>query len=177
VEVLLGNGWYKGRYNFDPRINSKPYYGTTWKLIAEIHITRVDGSREVVCTDESWKVPTVGLPPPLSITASILTRHFLMRILQGPLFEVFYERPKTVKLRVAKVVSFCVVNARRRGVYKCHYDRLLNAQTRFAGLTPPVGGSASIRLGRSLRSFPQLIPAHLGGTKPYRFLYDAVQTS
>jgi alpha-L-rhamnosidase len=56
LEVLLGNGWYKGRYSFDPRINSKPYYGTTWKLIAELHITRADGSREVVCTDESWKV-------------------------------------------------------------------------------------------------------------------------
>jgi alpha-L-rhamnosidase len=56
LEVLLGNGWYKGRYSFDPRINSKPYYGTTWKLIAELHITHSDGSCEVVCTDESWGV-------------------------------------------------------------------------------------------------------------------------
>jgi hypothetical protein len=36
---------------------------------------------------------------------------------------------------------------------------------------------ASIRLGQSLRSFPRLIPAHLGGTKPYGFLYGATQTS
>jgi hypothetical protein len=43
--------------------------------------------------------------------------------------------------------------------------------------SPPVGGSASIRLGQSLRSFPRLIPAHLGGTKPYGFLYGAAQTS
>jgi hypothetical protein len=28
---------------------------------------------------------------------------------------------------------------------------------------PPVGGLASIRLGQSLRSFPRLIAAHLGG--------------
>jgi alpha-L-rhamnosidase len=56
LEVLLGNGWYKGRYSFDPRINSNAYYGTTWKLIAELHITHTNGSHEVVCTDESWKV-------------------------------------------------------------------------------------------------------------------------
>jgi hypothetical protein len=33
---------------------------------------------------------------------------------------------------------------------------------------PPVGGLASIRLGQSLRSFPRLIPAHLGGRSLHR---------
>ena len=56
LEVLLGNGWYKGRYSFDPRVNCKPYYGTTWKLIAELHIRHMDGTEEVIGTDEDWKV-------------------------------------------------------------------------------------------------------------------------
>ncbi len=56
LEVLLGNGWYKGRYSFDPRRNQKPYYGNTWKLIAELRVTHADGSIQVIPTDESWSV-------------------------------------------------------------------------------------------------------------------------
>jgi hypothetical protein len=37
------------------------------------------------------------------------------------------------------------------------------AHNRSVYAAPPVGGLASIRLGHSLRSFPRLIPAHLGG--------------
>ena len=37
LSVLLGNGWYKGRFGFnDPE--REAYYGDEWKLIAEIHI-------------------------------------------------------------------------------------------------------------------------------------------
>jgi hypothetical protein len=36
---------------------------------------------------------------------------------------------------------------------------------------------ASVRLAQSLRSFARLIPTHLGGTKPYGFLYGAAQMS
>ena len=51
------------------------------------------------------------------------------------------------------------------------------AYNRTVYAAPAVAGLASIRLGQSLRSFPRLIPAHLGGTKPYGFLYSAAQTS
>jgi hypothetical protein len=51
------------------------------------------------------------------------------------------------------------------------------AHNRSVYAAPAVAGLASIRLGQSLRSFPRLIPAHLGGTKPYGFLYSAAQTS
>jgi hypothetical protein len=37
------------------------------------------------------------------------------------------------------------------------------AHNRSVYAAPPVGGLASIRLGQSLRSFPRLIQAHLGG--------------
>lgn len=54
LSVLLGNGWYKGRFGFmeDPT----PVYGSEWKLLAELRVTYTDGTEEVIGTDESWEV-------------------------------------------------------------------------------------------------------------------------
>lgn len=54
IEVMLGNGWYRGRFGFDQ--SEKPAYGDTWKLIAELHIQYEDGSEVLIVTDDSWKV-------------------------------------------------------------------------------------------------------------------------
>ena len=55
IEMIIGNGWYKGIFGFmlTPNI-----YGDRVGTFAEIHIEYEDGSREVICTDESWKVRT-----------------------------------------------------------------------------------------------------------------------
>lgn len=54
LRVLLGTGWYKGRFGFDQ--NPKPFYGTEYKLIAELRIRYEDGREDVIGTDESWQV-------------------------------------------------------------------------------------------------------------------------
>lgn len=61
LSVLLGNGWYGGRYGFDSGPEGKPYYGDDWKLIAELHLTYSDGRTEVLCSDESWQVERSGI--------------------------------------------------------------------------------------------------------------------
>lgn len=53
--VLLGNGWYFGRFGFNDR-DGKPYYGKGRKLIAELRLTYEDGAEEMIGTDESWQV-------------------------------------------------------------------------------------------------------------------------
>ena len=55
LEVLLGNGWYNGRFGYNEK-KRKPYYGDGLKLLAELRIDYADGSEEVVGTDESWMV-------------------------------------------------------------------------------------------------------------------------
>ncbi len=55
LSVLIGNGWYKGRFGFLAR-EEKGYYGEDFKLIAEIHLTYEGGRTEVIGTDESWIV-------------------------------------------------------------------------------------------------------------------------
>ena len=50
--VMLGNGWYKGRFGFVDKMDK--LYGDTFKLICELHITYEDGHEELVCSDESW---------------------------------------------------------------------------------------------------------------------------
>jgi alpha-L-rhamnosidase len=55
LAVLLGNGWYKGRFGFSAR-EEKGYYGNEWKMIAEVVLTYGDGTEDVIGSDETWKV-------------------------------------------------------------------------------------------------------------------------
>ncbi|MEK4971525.1 family 78 glycoside hydrolase catalytic domain [Niallia sp. FSL R7-0648] len=55
VEIIVGNGWYKGIFGFTCTPN---HYGDKVAALAEIHITYKDGSEEIIKTDDSWKVAT-----------------------------------------------------------------------------------------------------------------------
>lgn len=55
LSILLGDGWYKGRFGFHCD-GDKGFFGDEWKLIAELQITYQDGTREIVGTDADWKV-------------------------------------------------------------------------------------------------------------------------
>ncbi len=52
VYVMLGNGWYKGRYGADKGVVG--FYGDRFALICELHITLENGDERVVVTDRSW---------------------------------------------------------------------------------------------------------------------------
>src|SRR5690606_1130955 len=53
VSVMLGNGWYKGRYGANG--GAVGFYGDRFALIAEIHITLENGNEMLIVTDPSWK--------------------------------------------------------------------------------------------------------------------------
>lgn len=55
LSVILGNGWYKGRFGFDTSPDAR-YYGNEWKLIAELRVTYADGREEIFGTDKTWIV-------------------------------------------------------------------------------------------------------------------------
>lgn len=55
LSILLGNGWYKGRFGFSEE-GKNGYWGKEWKLIAELHLFYTDGTSEVIGTDDSWAV-------------------------------------------------------------------------------------------------------------------------
>lgn len=38
LEILLGNGWYKGRFGLDDDGTTEKLYGDTFLLIAEVQI-------------------------------------------------------------------------------------------------------------------------------------------
>lgn len=55
LNILLGNGWYKGRYgNNTAELPFEKQH--TWKVIAELHLELEDGSQLIIPTDESWCV-------------------------------------------------------------------------------------------------------------------------
>ena len=51
IEVLLGNGWYKGRFGLGGKENN---YGDSFLLIAEIRLWYRDGKEEIIASDETW---------------------------------------------------------------------------------------------------------------------------
>src|SRR5690606_20243564 len=53
ISVMLGNGWYKGRYGANG--GAVDFYGDRFALICELHITLENGEELIVVTDPSWK--------------------------------------------------------------------------------------------------------------------------
>ena len=55
VEMIVGNGWYKGMYGF---MCQPDLYGDRVGAFVELHLFYEDGTKEIIATDESWKVRT-----------------------------------------------------------------------------------------------------------------------
>lgn len=51
LDVLLGNGWYRGRLGWT---GARACYGNRLALLAQLEVTYADGSVDVVGTDEKW---------------------------------------------------------------------------------------------------------------------------
>jgi alpha-L-rhamnosidase len=51
LEVLLGDGWYRGRLGFK---GERALYGDCLALLAQLEITTADGQRHILATDDSW---------------------------------------------------------------------------------------------------------------------------
>lgn len=51
--VILGDGWYKGRFGWDGQYYN--HYGKDLMMTAEVHLTMKDGSSHVMTTDETWQ--------------------------------------------------------------------------------------------------------------------------
>lgn len=51
LDVLLGNGWYRGRLGFR---GERGLYGDRLALLAQLEVTTTDGTVHVLGTDESW---------------------------------------------------------------------------------------------------------------------------
>jgi len=63
LSSLLGDGWYLsmiGPTKWHEDYPRRGVYGNDRRLIAQLAITYADGSKELVVTDESWKINTKG---------------------------------------------------------------------------------------------------------------------
>jgi alpha-L-rhamnosidase len=54
ISVMLGDGWYKGRYGLHDYPNKPKPYGEQFALICELHITLENSKQLVLITDKSW---------------------------------------------------------------------------------------------------------------------------
>lgn len=51
LSMFIGKGWYAGALGY---AGEKENYGSRTAGMAELHITYNDGTKEIICTDESW---------------------------------------------------------------------------------------------------------------------------
>jgi alpha-L-rhamnosidase len=58
VEVLLGNGWYRGRLGWR---GDRAVYGDRLGLLAQLEVTTVDGAVHVLATDGTWTARDSGV--------------------------------------------------------------------------------------------------------------------
>ena len=58
LEVLLGNGWYRGRLGFRGR---RGLYGDRLALLAQLEVTTSDGAVHLLSTDSSWAARESGV--------------------------------------------------------------------------------------------------------------------
>ena len=58
LEVLLGNGWYRGRLGFQGR---RALYGDRLALLAQLEVTTADGIVHVLATDGPWTARDSGV--------------------------------------------------------------------------------------------------------------------
>ena len=52
IEVMLGDGWYKGWYGLSQKHDN---YGDRLALIAELHLFFADGTEQIIATDPTWE--------------------------------------------------------------------------------------------------------------------------
>lgn len=57
ISVMLGNGWYKGRFGFKDT-QAQHHYGDQHKLLLELHIDYVDGENVRIVSNEDWQSST-----------------------------------------------------------------------------------------------------------------------
>lgn len=58
VEVLLGNGWFRGRLGFR---GERAHYGDRLGLLAQLEVTTTDGAVHVLATDGTWTARESGV--------------------------------------------------------------------------------------------------------------------
>jgi alpha-L-rhamnosidase len=58
LEVLLGNGWYRGRLGWKGR---RGLYGDRLALLAQLEVTTTDGTVHILGTDNSWTARESGV--------------------------------------------------------------------------------------------------------------------
>lgn len=53
IQVILGDGWFKGRLGFDGGFTN--IYGDAYYLIGELYLKSNDGEEQIIATDKTWK--------------------------------------------------------------------------------------------------------------------------
>lgn len=69
LSVMLGDGWYKGRFSYLDEARVTEIYGDKFLAAAQLLITYKDGSQQKITTDENWRCLPSPVLFPIFMTA------------------------------------------------------------------------------------------------------------
>lgn len=95
ISVLLGDGWYKGRFGFQ---GQKEIFGDTQTLLCELHVRLADGSETVIVSDETWMSEQSGV--------------MFSNIYDGETYDASYRAEKRGGVRVLEGIGYDRLTAR-----------------------------------------------------------------
>ena len=145
LTVQLADGWYRGSCG---AWGLKNQYGTETKLLAQLELTRADGSVQTVVTDESWEWSNDGP----------------IRFADNKDGEVFDARMAPSYAGKAKVTSHSVTPSASNNVPVTEHERL-----KPVCITTP-SGKTVLDFGQNIAGYAEfVVTAHAGETIKLRF--------
>ena len=95
IAVLLGDGWYKGRFGFQ---GQKEIFGNTQAMLCELHVQCSDGTQRVIASDDSWTGEQSGV--------------IFSNIYDGETYDALYQADACSGVRVLEEMGYDRLSAR-----------------------------------------------------------------
>ena len=147
ISVMLGNGWYKGRYGADG--GSLEFYGDRFALICELRITLEDGQELLVVTDPAWEAQ------PSPVVAS--------DIFDGETYDARIDRvvPASSKARAVRPIDIDVARLEaRRSLPVC-----INEEFKPVAVIHTPAGETVLDLGQNMTGWVRFRTSAPAGTR------------
>lgn len=149
LSVMLGNGWYKGRFGLSEGPTSPKTYGDKFALICEVYITLANGEQMMLVTDNTW----------LAVPAPVLDSS----IYDGETFDARIAKPETGSKNAVGVKQISIDKVKleaRRSVPVC-----INEEIKPVTMIQTPAGETVLDMGQNMVGWLRFKTHATQGTK------------
>ncbi|WP_107676477.1 alpha-L-rhamnosidase [Agrobacterium sp. LAD9] len=115
IDVLLGNGWYRGQLG---RPSRRDFYGERLGLLACLHITFVDGQNLTIGSDDTWQASSTSIAADDLYDGCVVDYRREERILGTEIIEIdkhILEKQSFPGIAITETLEPCDISRRHDG--------------------------------------------------------------